>query len=490
MLVFSTVAAGCSSDNSGGKDAAKGGDSGGEVVITMWGASDFLKADNAPGVLAIQEFNEKHKGKIRVERKYMPWTEYNTAVQAAVTSNSLPDIFQTPRGMDIRDIIAKGWIRPYDGIVSDDWKKQFMPGALVEGINVVGGKTYTWTLTGPQLLEILFYNKDVLKNAGLDPDKPPKTWAEFRQMCKTITDKGKGDVFGLVGGFGETSPLPNKINAFAAGTDPAAALGFNYKTGQYSYDSKPWVDAMNFVLQLKKDGSILPASYTMKQQEAAVLFGSGKAGFLIDGRARMWLIKRDTPKANFGMTVVPSQDGSKPYLDDLIARSNGYMVSAKTKHPKEVGIFLEEFASPMFYKKYLHSGVALTPIESINKDKSLYPYPEFDTFYQLHKDHVRLRPDPAIRNPQAVKVIAEMGSMQQPSIKPNLGETVQMLLAGKETDVQGVLTKYTKELNDGLKAAVEKVQKQGAKVSLDDFKFPNWDPSKDFTEKDYQALKK
>lgn len=38
----------------------------------------------------------------------------------------------------------------------------------------------------------LLYNKDLFKKAGLDPDKPPKTWAEIEQYAAKIRALGPG----------------------------------------------------------------------------------------------------------------------------------------------------------------------------------------------------------------------------------------------------------------------------------------------------------
>ncbi len=43
---------------------------------------------------------------------------------------------------------------------------------------------------------LLFYNKTLMKNAGLDPEKPPKTWEEWKQMSDAITASGNGEVYG------------------------------------------------------------------------------------------------------------------------------------------------------------------------------------------------------------------------------------------------------------------------------------------------------
>lgn len=491
--------AGCSSNSSSGEETSEKPSvkettsTKKETVVTLWGASDFLKGDKSPGQRMINEFNEQNKGRIRVEARYMPWSEYTTAIQAAATSHELPDVFQTPQNTDIRSLVADGWVKPFDGLVSDAWKQQFGNGAFVEGVNVIEGKTYSWPLTGPTLSSILYYNKDVLKNAGLDPEKPPTTWDELREYAKKVTDSGKGDVYGIVFGGGETgnaSGISKFVDALSAGISPEEAGGFDYKTGQYSYNSKATVDSFNFLEQLKADGSILPSSYTLKATEAGVLFGQGKAAFLIDGRARMWIVKRDTPDANFGLAQVPTPSGQKPTYFYVKADPAGFMISSSSEHAKEAGEFIEKaFAASPFYTKYLNSGVALTPIDSINNDASLYPYPEFNTFLQLHKDLLKIRPDYAVRNPETAKVIVELGSLQQPKIKPGYSDILQSVLTGAEKDLPSLLQAYDEKLNKGLADAVEKVKADGVQVDLTDFQFPNWDISKDYKADDYAQQK-
>jgi multiple sugar transport system substrate-binding protein len=494
VTLLSTVLAGCSGGNG---DASKG-EAGGttqpsdkEVVLRVWGPHDFMKGDESPGQQMVKIFNEKNKGKIRVEMKYMPWAEYNTAIQAAVTSNDLPDIFNMPQNIDFQQVVSSKWIRPLDGLVTDAWKKQFYNGAFAEGVNVIGGKTYTWPIFGPQLNQLLYYNKDVLKNAGLDPEKPPKTWDELRSMAKTVTEKGKGDVFGAVFAMAENGYATNTVTGFAEGVNTLDAPGFNYKTGTYTYDSKAISDSVKFVLDLKKDGSILPSSYNLKHPEAGALFGQGKAAFLFDGRWRMWLIKRDTPDAKFGMAALPTPTGEPMVMHHTLANNGGFMVSAKTKYPEAVGKFIEEgLASELFYERFMKSGVALTPIEKLNADKTKYPYPEYEAFAKLHQDILRLRPDPSVRNPEAVKVLAEIGGMGQPKIKPSFNEILQAIITGAEKDPDGALKQYNEKMAKGFKDGLEKMKQGGAKVEAGDFGFQNWNPLKDYTDKDYEALKK
>jgi len=54
------------------------------------------------------------------------------------------------------------------------------------------GQTHTWFIPQTLYLGAMMYRKDVLRNAGLDPDHPPETWDEFFNMCLQVTDPPKG----------------------------------------------------------------------------------------------------------------------------------------------------------------------------------------------------------------------------------------------------------------------------------------------------------
>lgn len=54
------------------------------------------------------------------------------------------------------------------------------------------GVTHTWCIPPNLFLGALLYRKDVLRNAGLDPDRPPATWDEFFDICLQVTDPPKG----------------------------------------------------------------------------------------------------------------------------------------------------------------------------------------------------------------------------------------------------------------------------------------------------------
>lgn len=470
--------AGCSS----GKEQANNGSNGekgtGQVVIKVWSASFFDPSDST-GLQVVDAFNEKYKGKIKVDVKYAPWEAHNTAIQAAFSSGDEPDVFQLPLGSQVSDYVNKKLIQPITGLVSENWNKSFYEGSFAEGVNQFDGKIYTFPTTGPSLSYMLYYNKDVLQKAGFEP-RAPKTWDELREMARVVTQKGKGDVYGLTFPGGTPARFTQlAVAGFAvgAGKGDSPFDGFNFIQGKYDLDSKAWVDSVNFMLALKKDGSILPSSFTMKNTEADALFAQGKAAFLLDGRWALANIKTANPELKFGSAVVPTPDGSMPkYGYTLAVPERGFVISKNTKHPQEVGKVIEELlTSKEFYATTLKRGTSLTPLPEVNEDLNNYPYPELKEFVQVHNDAWILGPDPISRNPQQATVSNKIGGLVQDKMKPNTGEVLQMILNGTATNVEETLKTHNDKLNKNLQDAVKKAKDDGAKVDMEDFHFPKWD---------------
>jgi len=67
---------------------------------------------------------------------------------------------------------------------------------------------------------------------------------------------------------------------------------------------------------------------------------------------------------------------------------------------------------------------------------------------------------------------------------------VQGIYTGQLGDAKKAMQDLTDRSDKELDRAIKAAQAKGAKVSRDDYVFPNWDPTKDYTEADYAALKK
>jgi multiple sugar transport system substrate-binding protein len=118
-----------------------------------------------------------------------PTKEYEDATQQILrnaVTGQLPDV--TFQGLNRQRILAdRNIAQPLDGLVAaeKDWGKAGYDGALLT-LGQVKGKQYGmgFSLSTP----IIYFNADLVKKAGGDPDNFPKTWEGIFALAKKIND--------------------------------------------------------------------------------------------------------------------------------------------------------------------------------------------------------------------------------------------------------------------------------------------------------------
>lgn len=119
------------------------------------------------------------------------YTETMTSAVTAFRANQQPDIVQVFEVGTGTMMAAKGAVYPVYELMKDAGEK-FDPKAFLPA--VVGYYTDTdgnmLSMPFNSSTPILYYNKDVFKKAGLDPNTPPKTWEEVESFSKKIMSSG------------------------------------------------------------------------------------------------------------------------------------------------------------------------------------------------------------------------------------------------------------------------------------------------------------
>ncbi len=119
------------------------------------------------------------------------YPETMTAAIAAFRAHQQPDIVQVFEVGTGTMMAAKGAVYPVYKLMQDTGT-EFDPKAFLPA--VVGYYTDTdgnmLSMPFNSSTPILYYNKDVFKKAGLDPETPPKTWEDLEAFSKKIMDSG------------------------------------------------------------------------------------------------------------------------------------------------------------------------------------------------------------------------------------------------------------------------------------------------------------
>lgn len=152
---------------------------------TLWHGGD---ADAA--VIMIDKFNKEHPN-IQVDLQQGSWTEYEAQLNNAVMAGQPPQIatilnFVMPNVYPALTPLNKSPI----GNILDKYgfKKSDFVGNVWDIANIDGNQ-YGIPLDNTMLG--IFYNKTIFKQAGLDPNNPPKTMAEFTAAANAIQKIGK-----------------------------------------------------------------------------------------------------------------------------------------------------------------------------------------------------------------------------------------------------------------------------------------------------------
>lgn len=158
----------------------------GPVKIVYWRAISGAGGDAQEEL--VKRFNAS-QSQVIVESQYQgSYQDIQTKLQAAIVAKTTPTVvmFDSP----LMPYFAKnGQLAPLDDYIKGKDGvdlKDFYSGLYADG--VYDGKQYGWPFA--RSTPILYYNKDMFKEAGL-PDRAPATWTEFKEFCQKLTIKDK-----------------------------------------------------------------------------------------------------------------------------------------------------------------------------------------------------------------------------------------------------------------------------------------------------------
>ena len=119
------------------------------------------------------------------------YAESMTAAVAAYRSGKAPDIVQVFEVGTATMMAGGKAIKPVYEVMAQAHEK-FDPKAYMPAVTSYYSDTHGRMLSMPfnSSTPVFFYNKDAFKKAGLDPNKPPKTWDEVQEDAIKVKDAG------------------------------------------------------------------------------------------------------------------------------------------------------------------------------------------------------------------------------------------------------------------------------------------------------------
>jgi len=229
---------------------------------------------------------------------------YQESITKALTAHKsgTPPVTSVLLSTDMFTLIDEDAIVPIDGFIKTDddkkWLASFFP-AFMEN-SQTGGKT--WGVPFQRSTIVLYYNKDMFKEAGLDPEKGPANWAEMQSFAEKLTKK---DASGNVTQWGVQIPSSGfPYWLFQGLTTQAGAILMNPEGNKTAYDNPAVIEALQYWVDLSRKHKVHPPGI--------VEWGTTPKDFFEKKVAMMWTTTgnltnvKTNAKFPFGVAMLPS----------------------------------------------------------------------------------------------------------------------------------------------------------------------------------------
>lgn len=311
-----------------------------KLTLSVW----HWMTDREP---AFQELTKRYEAKTRVKvnfELYAPSDAYTQKVRAAAQGINLPDIFGIlGEKRDFASFIKAGHIldlTPYMEENNGAWKNIFFTKALAvnefsEG-NTYGVKSGIYGAPIDVMTIQMVYNKNLFKQLGLNPKKPPLTFQEFLSLGKKIKEAKSQ---GFVSGWGELWMIDCFANNYAfniMGKDKVLAT----IRGEVPYTDPDWIKVFGLFKDMREAGLLSSELVTMVNKTAERLFANEKAVFAFNGSWCVNVYKGMNPNLDYAAILPPEASDRYP-MAVWGGAGSSFMVNARSKNKEEAVKFLK-----------------------------------------------------------------------------------------------------------------------------------------------------
>ncbi|MBV8121172.1 MAG: sn-glycerol-3-phosphate ABC transporter substrate-binding protein UgpB [Alphaproteobacteria bacterium] len=291
---------------------------------------------------------------------------------------------------------------------------------------------------------IVYWNKDLFKKAGLDPDRPPKTWPE------TFAIAAKLRTAGVPCGFTAAWISWTQLEQFSAWHNlpfASKADGFDGPDARLEFNNPTVVRHIAKLAAAEKDRSF---DYGGRTSEPEGKFVSGECGMIQTSSAAYGIFKNGA-KFEFGTTELPYYpDVPGAPQNSIIGGASLWVMAGKTPlEYKGVAKFFT-FLSQTALQQKLHEVTGYLPIT-----KAAYDATKESGFYAKHPGReipiLQMTAKPPTENSRGLR----LGNLVQ--IRDIIAQDLEAVFAGKE-DAQAGLDDAVKRGNALLAQFQAKIQ--------------------------------
>ena len=294
-----------------------------------------------------EEFQKRNPG-VKWIRNDVPFEQALNQATVSTLGKNAPDNIHLIAGW-VASIHGIGGLEPLnDYFTKEEWSK--IPQSLLDSVTFDGKIMAMPWVPGPILM---FYNRNLMKQAGLDPNKPPQTWPELKEAVLAICKLPPKDGARIYGIALRTQRNPNS----AQWTIPIiyGHGGDLYENGQVKINTAGTRAAYKWIQEIVQAGCS-PEGFSIGESRNTM--ANGRAGFIFEGPWGRGLFgnlsggkMKTTADGDIWMAPMPKDPSGKRRT---IGNPHEITISSQSKNKKAAADFIrmviydEEFTNLYF----------------------------------------------------------------------------------------------------------------------------------------------
>jgi len=367
-----------------------GGDEGG-ATLTIW--ETYNDEEHPVFKEIVADFEKSHPG-VTIDVVRLPFAGAEPKIMTALTTRTEPDIARVDVSF-LAKLAHKNALLELGDRVPDEFLADIMPVALAS----CRYRGSLWGIPDQTNGLCLFYNKELFRAAGLDPERPPKTWHELVEYGEKLTDRNEG-VFGigLSNSLWWTLPFFYTYGATFLSEDGRSCL----------LNSQEAVEAFQLKVDLYQKYGIEGGAWRAGGIVHDLGFQNGRYAMILNGPWAVESLKKTG--IDFGVATIPSGPvGSRTNVG-----GNDLVVFRSTERPDLATEFITYVASEdvqrMWAERLSQIPVNLRAVDIISPDE----HPHLSVFVEQMKT--------AIPRPQT-PYYPEIENLMNPEMQAALDNT-------------------------------------------------------------------
>jgi len=350
------------------------------------------------------------------------YAESMSAAIAAARAKHPPHILQVFEVGTATMMAAQGVVKPVYKVMQEAGEK-FDPTGYMPAVASYYTDTTGHMLSMPfnSSTTVFYYNKDAFRKAGLDPNRPPKTWEEAGEAAATIKATGAASC-----AFTTAWQSWVQLESMSAWHNVAFATkenGFGGMDARLTYNNPVLVKHIEMLGQWAKDGRF---TYAGRTTEPEAKFYSGECAMLTTSSAAYANIKRNA-KFEFAISYLPYHaDVKGAPQNTIIGGASLWVFEGKSKDEyKGIAKFFTFMSSPEIQAAW-HQATGYVPIT-----KAAYDLTKSEGFYEKNPGTQIAIEQLLLKNPTRASKGLRLGNYVQ--IRTINDEELESVWSGKKS---------------------------------------------------------